>query len=84
MSEFENMTSKEKRLALHLRIWLTGLIALVFYIGINYFISDDYPLEEVVFQAAIFYAAWVIVNYLIYRRTFKQFRDESNRQSDDQ
>lgn len=83
MGEFENMTSKEKRLALHLRIWLTGLIALIFYIGINYFISDDYPMDEVFIQAAIFYIAWLIVNYLIYRKTFKQFRDESDKDSND-
>lgn len=81
MGEFENMTPKDKRLALHLRIWIIGLIALIFYIGINFLISDVYPIDEVLFQAAIFYVAWLIVNYLIYRKTFKQFRDESDNDS---
>ncbi|MFP4078629.1 MAG: hypothetical protein ACLFUQ_05760 [Candidatus Izemoplasmataceae bacterium] len=81
MGEIEKMTPKEKRIALHLRIWLVGFIALVFYIGINYFISDEYPIDEVLFQAGIFYAAWVIVNYLIYRKTFKQLREESDKDS---
>lgn len=83
MGEFENMSPKEKKAALHLRIWLVGLIALIFYIGITYFISDDYPMDEALFQAGIFYAAWLIVNYLIYRKTFKQINEESDQGSND-
>ncbi len=77
MGEFENMTAKEKIAALHLRIWVTGIIALVFYIGINYILSDTYPINEVLFQGGIFFIAWLIVNYLIYRKTFRQFKDEN-------
>lgn len=84
MGEFENMTPKEKRLALHLRIWLTGLIALGFYIGINYFLSDTYALNDALYQSAIFFTAWIIVNYLIYKKTFKQFKQEQNQGKNDE
>ena len=79
MGEFENMNPKEKRMALHMRIWFTGLIALAFYTGINYFLSDDYVLNDALYQGAIFFIAWLIVNYLIYRKTFKQFKQEQNK-----
>lgn len=79
MSEQQDLSAKEKRLALHLRIWIAGVIATAAFIIINMILSDTYGISDALFQGVMFLGVWLVLQYLIYRKAFKQFkREESN------
>ncbi|MGM0435775.1 MAG: hypothetical protein ACQEQA_01850, partial [Bacillota bacterium] len=79
MSEQQDLSTKEKRIALHLRIWVAGVIATAAFIIINMILSDTYGVSDALFQGVMFLGVWLVLQYLIYRKAFKQFkREESN------
>lgn len=73
----DDLTPAQEKAALHLRIWITAVIAGGVFVGMNWFLSrDDYSLQEGLINGLIFFAAWVIVYYIIYRKKFKELRDQ--------
>lgn len=76
MSEQQDLSAKEKRLALHLRIWVGGALATAAFIIVNKIISGaSYGVSEALFQGVMFLGVWVVLQYLIYRKAFKQFEE---------
>ncbi len=73
-----NQLSKKDRLkALHLRIWVSGIIATVVFVLINWLLSRaTYSGLEAVVHVFVFLPVWVIMHYLIYRKLFKQIKAE--------
>ena len=70
------MSNKERIKALHLRIWISGLIATTVFVLLNWFLSRaTYSLLEAVVQIGVFLSVWVILHYIIYRKLFKQLKD---------
>jgi len=76
MSEQQNLSAKEKRIALHLRIWVAGVIATAAFVIINMILSDTYGISDALFQGAMFLGVWIVLQYLIYRKALKQFKIE--------
>lgn len=77
MSEQQDLSPKEKRLALHLRIWFGGVIATAAFIIVNKIISGaSYGISEALFQGVMFLGVWIVLQYLIYRKSFKQFKEQ--------
>jgi|GEM_PF-963291 hypothetical protein len=82
MNNQPDLSAKEKRIALHLRIWVVGAIATAAFIIINMILSDVYGISDVLFQGVMFLSVWVVLQYLIYRKTFKQFKKEEQEQEE--
>jgi len=73
----DDLTPAQEKAALHLRIWITAAIAVVVFVGMDWFLSrEDYSFQEGLVNGLIFSAAWVITHYIIYRKKFKELRDQ--------
>ncbi len=70
--------SKNDRLkALHLRIWVSGVIATAVFVLINWLLSRaTYSGLEAIVHVIVFLPVWVIMHYFIYRKLFKQIKAE--------
>jgi len=74
----EDLTPRQQRIALHIRIWFTAVIAGVVFIGMNWFLSrDNYDLQTGLVEGLIFFIVWVVVHYIIYRKQFKSLQDSN-------
>jgi len=69
--EKKEVTKKQMKTMLHIRIWVSGLIATVVFVGLMYMLEDDYVLIEGIVHFATFFGIWVILHYLFLRKTFK-------------
>ena len=71
----EDLTLKQEKAALHLRIWLTALIGGAVFVGMNWFLSrEDYSFSEGLINGLIFATAWVLIHYIMYRKKFSELK----------
>ncbi len=67
----KSLTKKQQRIALHARIWVSGMIATGVFIILMFILEDEYALVEALVQFIVFLLVWVVLHYIFLRKHFK-------------
>ncbi len=67
----KTLTKKQQRLALHARIWVSGIIATGVFVLLMFVLEDEYALIEALLQFIVFLLVWVLLHYVFLRKHFK-------------
>lgn len=70
----KEQSNQQKRKVMHLRIWVSGLIAASVFTLFMLILEDEWPLVDALINFIVIYGVWNLIHYVMLRKHFKALK----------